>query len=225
MMRREFSVAGLIGLLVLFSGLLMAETDREMLVKRWKVVKHQKSGKTVPLTDHDFIQLKGDGVYEHARNSYYAKGSWALDSDVLVINNNGEQKWKIVSVSPATMSLERGVDETMDLEVVNLPAPVDKSHSMGMQHLCTGKWRPNEHHKGDVAIKFQPTDFLVFFSDGTYEQILNGVYSKGTWQYNKEETELTIDKGVWKVDSLSTLIFKISKMPDTKEFMVFAHTR
>ncbi len=219
------SVAGLIGLVFLFSGLLKAESDREMLVKRWKVTKHQKSGKAVPLTQNDFIQLKSDGVYEHARNNYYAKGSWALIADELTINNNGEYKWKIVSVSTDKMSLARGVDESMELEVLEMPAPVDKSKSMAVQHLCTGKWRPNEHHKGEVATKFLASDIMVFFSDGTYEKILNGVYTKGDWKYNKEETELTIDHAVWKVDNLSALFFKITKTPDTNEFMVFAHTR
>jgi hypothetical protein len=217
-------VAGLIMFVLLFSGLLKAETDREMLVKRWKVTKHQKSGKIVPLASHDFLQFKSDGVYEHARNGYYAKGSWAVIADELTINNNGEHKWKITSVSETTMSLVKG-EETMDLEVVIMPAPVDKTRSANVQHLCTGKWRPNEHHKGDVVVKMQPADIMVFFTDGTYEQILNGVYSKGNWRYNKEETELTIDSVTWKVDSLSALFFKMTKMPDAKEFMVFAHTR
>lgn len=218
------SGAGLIMFVLLFSGLLKAETDREMLVKRWKVTKHQKSGKAVPLTPNDFLQFKSDGVYEHARNGYYAKGSWAVIADELTINNNGEYKWKITSVSETTMSLIRG-EEAMDLEVVNMPAPVDKSRSMNVQHLCTGKWRPNEHHKGETAIKFQSSDIMVFFTDGTYEKILNGLYTKGSWKYNKEETELTIDGATWKVDNLSALFFKMSKMPDTQEFMVFAHTR
>jgi hypothetical protein len=203
----------------------MAESDREMLVKRWKVTQHQKSGKAVPLTENDFIQLRSDGVYEHARNNYYAKGSWALNADELVINNNGEYKWKVVSISPSNMSLVRGADETMDLQVVEMPAPAPKGSSVKMQQLCTGKWRPNEHHKGATAAKFMPSDNISFFANGTYEKIMNNVYSKGVWKLNKEETELTIDSEMWKVENVSMLIMKITKMPETEEFMVFAHTR
>ncbi len=224
-MKKIRSAAGLMILVFLCSGLLQAETDRELLVKRWKVLKHHKSGKAVPLTPNDFIHLKTDGVYEHARNNYYAKGSWALNTDELTINNNGEYKWKVVSVSESTMSLARGADEVMELEAIRLPEPVSKTSSAKVQHLCMGKWKPNEHHRGETALQLQPADLVVFFADGTYEQILNGVYSKGIWNFNKEETELTINAITWKVDTLSALFFKMTKLTDAKEFMVFAHTR
>src|SRR6187402_1074233 len=203
----------------------MAEADREMLVKRWKVVKHNKSGKGVPLTENDFIQFTNDGVYEQARNNWYAKGSWAMEADLITINNNGEFNWKIVSVSETTMSLKRGTDELMDLEVIKMPTPVNATTSPNVKYLCMGKWRPTEHHKGEAAIKFLPSDIMTFYTNGTYEQIINGKYSRGEWKYNKEETELTISEVVWKVDNLSALFFKLSKVPDTKEFMVFAKTR
>ena len=218
-------MAGLLGVMFLFSNLLMAEADKEMLVKRWKVVKHQKSGKGVSVTEDDFMQFTSDGVYEHVRNNYYAKGSWALNADELTINHNGENNWKILSVSESTMSIAKGADEVIEMEVVKMPASANSALSSNVRNLCMGKWRPNEHHKGDIAIKFLPSDFMIFYTDGSYEQILNGVYSKGKWNYNKEETELTISNVVWKVDGLSALFFKLSKMPDTKEFIVFAKTR
>ncbi len=217
--------AGLMAMIFVLPSLLKAETERELLVKRWKVLSHHRSGKTLTVTPHDFLQFKGDGIFEQARNSSYAKGSWALNEDELTINNNGEYKWKVVSVSETTMSLKRGTDETMQLEVVPMPAPVDKSYSSRVQHLCTGKWRLNEHHKGDAAIKLSPSDVMDFYTDGTYEQVLNGVYSKGTWKFNGEETELTIDAATWRVDALSVLFFKITRLPEGKEFIVFAHTR
>jgi hypothetical protein len=217
--------AGLIGLVFLCTNLLMAESDREMLVKRWKVVKHLKSGKGMPLTEDDFIQLTNDGVYEHARNHYYAKGSWALNADELTINNNGEFTWKITEVSETKMMLTRGTDELMELEVIKMPAAVNPTSSPKIKYLCMGKWRPTEHHRGEAVVKFLPSDIMIFFADGSYEQILNGSYSKGKWSYNKEETELTVGTVVWKVESLSALFFKLSKMPDTQEFMIFAKTR
>ncbi len=223
-MRKMNRVAGILGVMVLFSNLLMAEADREMLVKRWKVVKHQKSGQAVTLTGDDFLQFRNDGVYEHVRNNYYAKGSWALNADELTINNSGEYNWKIVSVSETKMSIALG-DEVMEMEVVKMPTPASQTTSQNVKYLCLGKWRPNEHHKGDVAIKFLPTDMMAFYTDGTYEQILNGKYSKGKWNYNKDETELTIEGVVYKVGGLSSLFFKLIKMPDTNEFIVFAKTR
>jgi hypothetical protein len=224
-MKSMRKVAGLVGMIFLFSSLLMAEADREMLVKRWKVVKHQKSGKMVPLTQDDYIQLASDGVYEHALNHYYAKGSWALNADELTINNNGAYNWKITSISDTKMSLIRGTDELMELEKINMPASANTATSPNVKHLCMGKWRPNEHHKADAAIKFLTSDVMVFFTDGTYEQVLNGTYSKGKWSYNKGETELTIGDITWKVESLSALFFKLSKIPETNEFIVFAKTR
>jgi hypothetical protein len=223
-MKKIKITAGLIAIMVLFSNLLMADTDRTLVIKRWKVVKHQKSNKNVPVTEDDFLQFRNDGVYEHVRNHYYAKGSWALNADELTINNNGEFNWKIVSVSETKMTVALN-DEIMEMEVVKMPAPTAPTMSQNVKYLCLGKWRPTEHHKGDAAIKFPLTDMITFFPDGTFEQILNGVYSKGNWNYNKEETEITIAGTVWKVDGLSSLFFKLIKMPDTKEFMVFAKTR
>jgi hypothetical protein len=224
-MKRMRNVAGMLGIMFLCSNLLMAEADRQMLVKRWKVVKHQKSGKAVALTENDFMQFANDGIYEHVQNNYYAKGSWALNADLLTINNNGEYNWKIVSVSETTMSLSRGADELIDMEVVKMPASANQALTTNVKYLCMGKWRPNEHHKNDVAIKFLPADFIIFYTDGTYEQTINSSYSKGKWNYNKEETELTIVNTVWKIESLSALFFKISKVTDPKEFMVLAKTR
>ncbi|HSZ24705.1 MAG TPA: hypothetical protein VK766_03250, partial [Cytophagaceae bacterium] len=196
-MKEKRNVAGLVILFFLFSNLLIAEADREMLVKRWKVVKHQKSGKGMPLTSDDFIQLANDGMYEHSLNRYYAKGSWALNADELTINNNGEYNWKIVSITEMNMSLKRGVDEIMELEKVTMPASVNANASPNIKHLCMGKWRPNEHHKGSEVIKTMPSDRFDFYVDGTFEQIQNGIYSKGKWSYNKGETELTINEVVW----------------------------
>ncbi len=216
--------AGVISIMVLFSNLLMAEADREKLSKRWKVVKHMKANKVVTVTEDDFLQFRNDGVYEHVRNRYYAKGSWALNADEITINNNGEFNWKIITFSETKMSLTLG-DESMEMEVVKMPAPTVTGVSQHVKYLCLGKWRPTEHHKGDAAIKFPVTDMMTFFSDGTYEQILNGTYSKGKWNFNKDETELTIGDVTWKVDGLSSLFFKLIKMKDTNEFIVFAKTR
>ena len=216
---------GLIGLLFFVSSLLRAESDREMLVKRWKVVKHIKLGKQMPLAEDDFIQFTNDGVYEQALNRYYARGSWAINADNITVNNNGEYNWKVVSVSLTTMSLARGADEVMELEVIKMPAPTNATTSSRVRYLCMGKWRPNEHHKADVAIKFLLSDLMVFYTDGSFDQILNGVYSKGKWNFNKDETELTINAITWKVDGLSALFFKLTKMPESNEFIVFAKTR
>lgn len=224
-MKKRRSVAGMLGIMLLFSNLLMAEADREMLVKRWKVVKHLKLGKVVPITEDDFLQFTSDGVYEHVRNHYYAKGSWALNADEITINTANSTNWKIVSVSETSMSIANGKEEVMEMEVIKMPAPTVQTVSAKVKYLCMGKWRPNEHHKGDAALKFLPSDIMTFFSDGNYEQILNGVYSKGQWQCNKDDTELTIDATVWKVESLSALFFKLSKVSDPKEFIVFAKTR
>lgn len=224
-MKRMRNAAGMLGVVILFSNLLMAEADRQMLVKRWKVVKHQKFGKAIALTENDFMQFANDGLYEHVQNNYYAKGSWALNADVLTINNNGEYNWKIISVSESTMSISRGTDELIDMEVVKMPASANQALTTNVKYLCMGKWRPNEHHKNDVALKFLPSDFMIFYTNGTYEQTINGLYSNGKWNYNKEETELTIEAFVWKIESLSALFFKVSKIIDPKEFIVFAKTR
>ena len=216
-----------VGLIVLFlvSNLLMAESDREMLVKRWKVVKHLKSGKAMPISEDDFIQFTNDGVYEQALNHYYARGSWAVNADKITVNNNGEYNWKVVSVSPTTMTIERGTEEAMELEVIKMPSPTNATTQSQVRYLCMGKWRPTEHHKADVAIKFLTNDLMVFYTDGTFDQILNGVYSKGKWSFNADQTELTINSVLWKVGSLSALYFKLSKMGDSNEFIVFAKTR
>lgn len=216
---------GLVGLMILFSNLLYAETDRNLLVKRWKLVKHQKASKDIPFSNDDFIQLGGNGVYEQIHNNFYSKGNWALNEDEISVFNQGEHVWKIISMTDTKMSLKKGTDETMELEMIKLPAPIAKNSSSHLNYLCNGKWRPNEQHKGNVAVKFQTTDITTFFSDGSYEQVVNGKYSKGTWSFNKDQTMLTIDKIEWKVETITALFLKISDVKDANEFMIFAKTR
>ena len=55
--------------------------------------------------------------------------------------------------------------------------------------------------------------------------MLNGKFYKGLWSFNDDQTELTINKVVWKVENLTALFFKISKVDRPEEFMIFAKTR
>jgi len=203
----------------------MASADRNLLIKRWKIVKHSKLNKDLAIDQHDFIQLADNGIFEQAHNTFYTKGSWYLNEDELTINNNGEHIWKITFMTEEKMTIQKGKDEVMELEKVNLPEAVSKSSSPTMNYMCNGKWRPNEHHKGDVAIKFLPTDILNYYADGTFEKVINGKYSKGNWNLNKEEKELTIDNEVWKIETLTALFFKITKVSNPNEFVIYAKTR
>jgi len=225
-MKRNIQIIGMVSWMLLSSIFAFAETDRELLVKRWKVMKHQKSSRSVLITADDFIQLSGDGIYQHARNHFYSKGTWALNVDELIINNNGEHKWKITSVTSNTMMLSRGNDEVMELEAVAMPAQVEKTASANLRYLCMGKWRPNEQHKNTSSTKFNINDVMDFHPDGTYEQVLNGIYTKGVWSFNNsEETEILLNNEAWKIENITALFFKISKVTDNTEFVIFAKTR
>lgn len=225
-MKEITKVAGLMSWMFICSTLLFAETEKGLLVKRWSIVSHQKAGKSISITKDDFIQLSGDGIYQHSKNNAYTKGTWALNSDELTMNYNGEYTWKVVSVTITSMSLSRGIDEMMELKAIDMPTSVEKTASAHTRYLCLGKWRPNEHHKGVTVIRFKPTDMISFFPNGTFERISNSTFSKGIWEFtNEEETALKINDEVWKIENITALFFKMSKASDGSEFILFAKTR
>ncbi len=165
-----------------------------LINKRWHCDSYKKGTAIVALKPTDFNLLNADGSFDQVVLNVYAKGTWSFDNatNKLTIKNGGTFIWTVTELSDSTLKFNNGI-EFYEMKKMKDFA-VNTSASAKMKELGV-RWKIKEQKKGGVAINYKATDFIWFHTDGTYEQVLMGIYAKGTWSFNGGETIVTVNNG------------------------------
>lgn len=77
------------------------------------------------------------------------------------------------------------------------------------------RWKVTQHTKKSHAMPSQADDFMQFDAMHSFEQVKNGIYTRGGWRLNPSTSMLTISssEGVfeWKITELNDHALKLSR--------------
>ena len=163
--------------------------------KRWHCDSYKKNGLTVNLKATDFFAFNADGSFEQVMLNIYSKGTWTFDNanSKITVTNGGAFIWTITDITDSTLKFNNGVEfyEFKKMKAFGTNA----SASAKTKELAANRWKIKEHKKAGITINYKANDFIAFYADGTYEQVLLGIYSKATWSFGAGETIINVVNG------------------------------
>lgn len=185
---------------------------KKFLVKKWI-----KNGKPVKFNPTDFASFGNNGNYESVLLNIYSKGSWSYDASAkkLFITTNGNYSYEITELTPTTLKVKTPTEEwELELDQSIKPnSPVRDTYKN-----FTGRYKIMEHKNGLLKIQYKPNDFIELHADGSYEQVLLGIYRRGTWELNDAGNAITVKNNgtfLWTVVENKGDDLRLSKNKET----------
>lgn len=74
------------------------------------------------------------------------------------------------------------------------------------------KWRMMEYYINNVSVKLADGDYLQFNTNKTYTERKYKVVVNGTWEWQNNQSEITMNNGTWKVLTLSDIHLELEKL-------------
>jgi len=73
------------------------------------------------------------------------------------------------------------------------------------------KWRMMEYYINSVSVKLATDDYLQLNTDKTYSERKYKVIVSGNWDWQENQTQISMNSGIWKVLTLSNDHLELEK--------------
>jgi len=73
------------------------------------------------------------------------------------------------------------------------------------------KWRMTEYYINSVSVKLATDDYLQLNTDKTYSERKYKVIVSGNWDWQENQTQISMNSGIWKVLTLSNNHLELEK--------------
>jgi hypothetical protein len=73
------------------------------------------------------------------------------------------------------------------------------------------KWRMTEYYINSVSVKLATDDYLQLNTDKTYSERKYKVIVSGNWDWQENQTQISMNSGIWKVLTLSNDHLELEK--------------
>jgi hypothetical protein len=74
------------------------------------------------------------------------------------------------------------------------------------------KWRMVEYYINNVSVKLADGDYLQLNSNKTYTERKYKVTINGNWEWQENQTQITMNNGIWKILTLSDIHLELEKL-------------
>lgn len=182
---------------------------------RWEPVFWSLNGTVMKSKLTDFAHFKTSGLFQSVSLNLPASGTWKYDGSnqtiTLISLATGTTIYFIAELSDSVLKCSSFNSEFKLRRTATPKNPEIISVKTVM--LCK-KWNVASYRNGLMNLHPKPGDYVQYHSDGTYEQISLGVYARGTWNWEPEETKITVNcNGVntWDVIALTNSSAKFKK--------------
>lgn len=85
--------------------------------------------------------------------------------------------------------------------------------------LISKKWRMTEYYVNQVSVKLADDDYLQFNTNKTYTERKYKATISGNWEWQQNQTQISMNNGTWKILMLSNdhlEMEKINSQPSEK---------
>lgn len=162
---------------------------------RWQPVSWAHKGTIIKAKPNDFAGFGANNSYEAVLLNLYDRGTWKYIGKYNALElklGKSQTTYFITEITDSTLKCYSFNDEfTLQKSVKNNPVISSSAETTTISKT----WQIAYHKKGALKPTYKPNDFIRFFNDGTYEQVLFNIYTIGKWSWVEDGKKIKVNCG------------------------------